>query len=353
MTTEQTGGGTGTRQLSATRYELRAAGGMRAVVTTHGATLVELHAPDRGGHLSDITLGFDDDAGYVANAGPYFGATVGRVANRIRGARFTLDGQEYVLVANEGANHLHGGGPRAFDKVAWSARPVDQPRGAAVELTYRSPHLEEGYPGNVDVRVVYRLSAGELRIDFEATTDRPTPLNLTNHAYFNLAGAGAPTVLDHLLEIPAHQYVVTDDALIPTGEVARVEGTPFDFNRPMALGTRIDELADGPKGGYDLDYPLDEPGGAMRFAARVTEPTTGRVMEVYTTQPSIQLYTGNRLDGVVGKGGKRYVRFSAFCLEPQRDPDAVHQPAFPSVIVRPGEMYRESIAFRFTTDRAG
>ena len=324
-------------------FVLANANGLSARVTDYGATLVGLHAPDRDGRFADATAGFEAVAGYQGRENPYFGATIGRVANRIAGASFTLDGKTYRLAANNGPHHLHGGASRSLDKILWG---VVEGSGAAIGFTYRSPDGEEGYPGNLDVAVTYTLTqANELRLDYWATADLATPVNLTNHAYWNLAGHGAGSILDHELTLWAHRYTPTDPLLIPTGDIAPVEGTPFDFTRPRRVGERIAEVA-APAGGYDHNFVLDG-GGELKLAARLREPLSGRVLEVHTTQPGVQLYTGNFLSSERGKGGARYQHHGLLCLEAQHFPDALHHPGFPSIVLRTGEVYRQTTVWRF------
>jgi aldose 1-epimerase len=326
-------------------YVLTNGKGMEARVMTYGATLVSLSAPDREGNFTDITLGCDSLEGYLA-APPYFGATVGRYANRIAKGRFTLDGVEYTLATNNGENHLHGG-IKGFDKVLWQAGTVRQEEGVGVKFVYLSKDGEEGYPGNLHCTVTYMLTdKGELRISYEAETDKPTPVNLTHHSYFNLAGQGNGDILGHELMINADQYTPVDAGLIPTGEIRDVAGTPMDFTTPHTIGERIAQV----EGGYDHNYVLRGGGGEMALAARVREPRYGRVMEIYTTEPGIQFYSGNFLDGsITGKGGKVYYQYYGFCLEPQHFPDSPNKPNFPSTILRPGDTYRTQTIFKFST----
>jgi aldose 1-epimerase len=323
-------------------YTLTNAHGLVAKLSTYGAIITELHVPDRQGKLGDIVLGFDNLGQYLERH-PYFGATVGRVANRIAKGAFVLDGKTYQLAINNGPNALHGG-LKGFDKKVWQAEP--QP-GAAVAFTYTSPDGEEGYPGTLKVTVTMALTdADELSIDYRATTDQATPVNLTNHSYFNLAGAG--DVLAHELMLAADAYTPVDSALIPTGEIKPVQGTPLDFTSPAAIGARFSQIQTSPVG-YDNNFVLRSGGKALALAGRVYEPKTGRVLEVSTTEPGIQLYTANFLDGSLkGKGGVVYGRHSAFCLEAQHFPDSVNQPKFPSVILRPGQTYRQTTTHRFT-----
>lgn len=328
--------------------------GVKVSITNYGGAIVAILAPDRQGRTADVVLGFDTAEGYLGQH-PYFGVIVGRYANRIARARFKLDGVEYRLAANEGQNHLHGG-QRGFDKVYWEAREVAGSEGPALELSYLSKDGEEGYPGNLSVRVVYSLSdAGELRVDYYATTDKATVLNLTNHSYFNLAGEGSGDILDHVLTLYASRFTPITKDLIPTGEFRSVEGTPFDFRKPTPIGARIDANDEQIRfgGGYDHNFVLDSGGGQMpMLAARVVEPNSGRVLEILTTEPGIQFYTGNFLDGSVkGKGGKTYPKRSGFCLETQHFPDSPNQPSFPSTVLRPGQEFRSTTIYRFAVEK--
>ncbi len=316
---------------------------------TYGGIIVSLSAPDRDGRSGDVVLGYDDLAGYLRET-PYFGAIIGRYGNRIANAQFTLDGRRYQLEANNGPNHLHGGGV-GFDKVVWSATPFSRADSVGVVFRYTSADGEEGYPGNLAATVTYTLSVdGSLIFDYEATADQPTPVNLTQHSYFNLAGDGTRDVLDHVLTIDADGFTPVDSTLIPTGEIAPVEGTPFDFRTPTAIGARIgaadQQLEHG--GGYDHNFVLRRGGEALAHAAHVYEPTTGRTLDVYTTEPGLQFYSGNFLDGsLVGKSGHVYEHRYGFCLETQHYPDSPNQPAFPSTILRPGEEYRSRTVLKF------
>ncbi len=329
-------------------YVLTNAKGMTAKVMTYGAILTELHVPDRNGKLDDVVLGFGNLKDYLAGH-PMYGATVGRVANRIAKGKFTLDGKTYTLAVNSGPNAIHGG-RKGFDKVVWQAHPVPQPDGVAVQFSYRSPDGEEGYPGNLQTTVTYALTdANELRIGYKATTDKATPVNLTNHSYFNLGGATAGDVLGHVLMLAADEYTPADDTLIPTGEFKSVRGTPLDFTTPTPIGARIGELKPNP-GGYDHNYVIRNGGKSLTLAARVSDPKTGRVMELYTTEPGVQLYTANFLDGKrKAKGGAVYGKHQAFCLETQHFPDSVNHANFPSVILRPGETYSQTTVYKFST----
>lgn len=332
-------------------YTLRNSKGMEAAITNYGGRLVRLKTPDRDGKVEDVVLGFDTLDGYVQK-NPYFGALVGRYANRIANGQFTLDGKTYHLARNNGENALHGG-LKGFDKVAWSAKEVTGSGGPALELTYVSKDGEEGYPGTLTATVRYTLTDdNELRIDYDATTDKDTVVNLTNHSYFDLTGQLAGDILKHRVTINADRFTPVNANLIPTGELRSVEGTPFDFRKPVAIGARIDEkdqqLQYG--AGYDHNYVLNLTGNGPTLAARVEDPKSGRVLEVLTTQPGMQFYTGNHLDGSVkGKGGTVYGFRSGFCVETQHFPDSPNQPKFPSTELKPGERYREVTIFRFST----
>ena len=323
-------------------------GKMTVKVITYGAIITEIDVPDRNGKVADVVLGFDSLEGYLGSH-PYFGAATGRVANRIAKAKFTLDGKEYKLAANNGPNTLHGG-LKGFDKVVWKASDVSGPAGPAVKMSYLSPDGEEGFPGNLSVSVTYTVTAdNELRIDYSATTDKATPVNITNHSYFNLAGPGAGSILGHEVMLEADLYTPVDDTLIPTGETTSVQGTPLDFTRPATLGSRIGELK-GEPGGYDHNYVLRGGGKALTLAARVTEPESGRVLEMFTSEPAVQLYTANFLDGTLkGKQGVIYKKQQAFCLEAQHYPDSANQPKFPSTILRPGSTYTQTTIYKFST----
>jgi aldose 1-epimerase len=326
-------------------YTMTNRSGIEARVMTYGATLVSLRLPDRRGAFADVNLGFDNLEGYLGTH-PYFGVIVGRYANRIAKGRFTLDGVDYTLAQNNNGNSLHGG-LKGFDKVVWKAQPVQATDGVGVKLTYLSKDMEEGYPGNLAVTVIYKLTnADELSIGYEAETDKKTPVNLTNHAYWNLKGEGNGDILGHVLRLEADKYTAVDSAanLIPTGEILSVAGTPFDFTSPHAIGERIAQV----EGGYDHNFVLRGGGGKPALAARVEEPGSGRAMEIWTDQPAIQLYTGNFLDGtVVGKGGKAYRKHYAFCLETQHFPDSPNHSNFPSAILEPGQKYRTVTVQKF------
>lgn len=334
-----------------TAYTLLNKNGMKAKIITYGGIVTELHVPDKDGKLADVTLGHDSLEGYLKGH-PYFGAITGRVANRIANAKFTLDGKEYKLAANNGKNTLHGG-EKGFDKRVWKAEPMLTGDGPSLKLTYASKDGEEGFPGTLQCTVTYTLTADNaLKIDYRATTDKPTPVNLTNHAYFNLAGHNSGDVLGHVLQLKADKYTPTDETLIPTGKIEPVAGTPFDFTKPTAIGERIKQIKADPVG-YDLNYVHgtkreENP----RLVATVTEPKSGRVMEVLTTEPGVQFYSGNFLDGTnVGKGGAVYKQYNGFCLETQFFPDSPNQPNFPSITLKPGEEYRQTTVYRFKTGK--
>ena len=329
-----------------TIYRLTNVSGLRASVIDYGAILVSLEVPDRNGKLADINLGFDDLDSYIKR-NPLFGAIVGRYANRIANAKFTLDGIEYELTANAGKNHIHGGREKRFDKVLWQGRSFRNPQEVGVRFRYLSKDGEESFPGNLDCTVTYALTNdNELKIRYEATTDKPTIVNLTNHSYFNLAGAGSGDILGHEITINASFYTPADKALIPTGEIHSVKGTALDFTQPQTIGARIDELTQ--TRGYDHNYVLNGSLGSLVLAARVYEPKSGRVMEAYTTEPGMQFYTANGMRGIKGKNGKIYNSHYGFCLETQHFPDSPNKPHFPSVVLRPGEKYDTTTVFKFS-----
>jgi aldose 1-epimerase len=336
-----------------TLYTLTNRRGAEARVITYGGAVVSLKVPDRNGRLGDVVLGFDTLEGWMKQSF-YINALIGRYGNRIARGRFTLDGGQYHLATNNGPNHLHGG-VRGFDKVVWRARPLDTAAGPALELTYHSHDGEEGYPGNLGVAATYTLTDNnELRIDYSATTDKPTVVNLTQHNYYNLAGEGSGDILRHQLRINAARFTPTDSTSIPTGELRPVRGTPFDFTSPTEIGARID--ADDEQirfgNGYDHNFVINGRAGALRRAATVYEPTSGRVMEVWTTEPGLQFYSGNFLDGGGGgKNGHTYPRRAAFCLETQHYPDSPNHPSFPSTVLRPGQRFRSTTIYRFSTRR--
>ena len=319
--------------------------GLKATVITYGGILRTLEVPDRDGNLADITLGFDTLEEWIEKNGPYMGALIGRYGNRIAEGQFTLDGTTYTLATNDGANHLHGG-MRGYDKVVWQGEAIETDGAVGVRLHYLSTDGEEGYPGNLDITVTYLLTdANELKIQYSATTDKATPVNLTNHAYYNLAGQGTGDILGHLVTVNADHYTPVDAGLIPTGEIAPVAGTPFDFTQPKTIGQEIADV----EGGYDHNFALNGEVGVMKMCARVEEPTTGRVMEIRTTEPGVQFYTGNFLDGTItGKDGKVYQQHYGFCLETQHYPDSPNQPDFPSTILRPGQTYTQETIHTFS-----
>jgi len=311
-------------------------------VTNYGAIVTELHVPDRNGDLADVVLGFDNLKQYQ-DGHPYFGCAVGRVGNRIANAKFSLEGVDYQLAANNGNNCLHGG-LVGYDKVIWEAEESATPDKAIVKFKYLSKDGEEGFPGNLQVTMVYTLNhTNEFKIEYSATTDKTTHVNLTHHGYFNLEGAGNTTIYNHKLCIFGDKYTVPNPELIPTGEIATVKGTALDFTSPHKMGERIDKV----EGGYDHNYVLDNPTGVMVLAAMVEESKTGRTMEVYTTEPGVQFYSGNFLDGLVGKEGKLYNKHYGFCLETQHYPDSPNQPKFPSTILKPGETYKTTTIYKF------
>jgi aldose 1-epimerase len=343
--TQQVFGSTATGQ-PVQLFTLTNSAGMVVKLTNYGGRITELHVPDRRGRVDNITLGFDNLDQYLA-PNPYFGATVGRVANRIAGGSFDLDGKSHSLPINNGPNTLHGG-PKGFAEVVWRANTSDGPTGCSVSLSYVSRDGEEGFAGNLTAMAVYTLTDNnELRVDFSATADKPTPVNLTNHAYFNLAGAGKGDVLKHELWLAADHYTPVDEHLIPTGEIHTVKNTPMDFTKPTAIGAHLAEVA----GGYDHNFVLNGPFDLNQPFARLHEPTTGRMMEVLTTQPGVQFYSGNFLDGTIKGLGGVYSKHGGLCLETQHFPDAVNRPHFNGFILRPGQNYRQTAVYRFSNDR--
>jgi aldose 1-epimerase len=313
----------------------------------YGGIVVSLKVPDRAGLMGDVALGFDNLDDYLTKS-PYFGCLVGRFGNRIAGGKFSLNGRTYTLATNNGANSLHGG-LIGFDKVIWAATPAMTPNGPALTLRYISPDGEEGFPGTLSVTAVYTLTEDNaLVLEYTAVTDRDTVVNLTHHSYFNLAGKG--DVLDHVVTIHSEAFTPVNEALIPTGECRSVEGTPFDFRKPRKIGERINspdqQIAFG--GGYDHNWILSPGDGTLALAATVEEPTSGRVMDVLTTAPGTQFYTGNFLDGVIGKGGWAYATRNGFCFEPQHYPDSPNQPSFPSTVLKPGQVYQNTMIYRFS-----
>ncbi len=334
-------------------YTLRGSNGFQADIADYGGTIVRLLAPDRAGKLADVTLGFNSVQSYPVDS-PYFGALIGRVGNRIADGKFILDGKAYTLATNNSPGglpcHLHGG-KTGFDKVIWTAEPTTRDGQPALRLRYTSDDGEEGYPGKLSVEVLYSLTPDNgLRLDYTATTTKPTPVNLTNHAYFNLAGEGRGTILGHELTIRANRYTPVNAGLIPTGKLAPVAGTPFDFTVPHLIGERIEAADEQLRfgGGYDHNFVLNSTDGSLALAATVHEPVSGRILEVLTTEPGLQFYSGNFLDGkLTGKSGGSYLYRDAFCLESQHFPDSINQQSFPSTVLLPGQTYRSTTVYRF------
>jgi aldose 1-epimerase len=334
-------------------YTLTNRGGMQVKAITYGAIIQSIRVPDKIGRLTDVTLGYDSLSGYLANP-PYFGAVVGRYANRIARGRFTLDGRTYRLTINNGPNQLHGG-VKGFDKAVWLGLPIRRGDTVGVRFTHTSAAGDQGYPGTLRVDVTYSLtSSNELIVDYRGTTDSPTPVNLSQHTYFNLASEGTGDILGHLLTIYADRYTPVDSTLIPTGELANVEHTPFDFRAPTPIGARIDQpnlqLQNGR--GYDHNFVLNRTGPGLAHAVHVLEPSTGRTLDIFSTEPGLQFYSGNFLDGTItGKAGRVYQYRSGFALETQHFPDSPNHPSFPSTILRPGEEYRSRTVFAFGVER--
>ena len=343
--------GSTNRGEAVSAYTLKNAHGIELQVLDYGGIIVSLRVPDRTGRLDDVVLGFDSLGDYERGS-PYFGALIGRYGNRIARGRFTLDGRTYTLATNNGLNHLHGG-VRGFDKVVWAAAPFEHGDSVGLVLNYTSRDGEEGYPGTLRATVTYTLTnANQLIFDYHATTDRATPVNLTQHSYFNLAGDGKGDILGHVVTLTADRFTPVDSTLIPTGEIRSVAGTPFDFRTPTAIGARIDQADDQLRygRGYDHNFVLNKggTGGDLSLAARVYEPTSGRVMDISTTEPGLQFYSGNFLDGTLrGKHGAVYRHRYGFAMETQHFPDSPNKPAFPSTILRPGEEYRSRTIYRF------
>lgn len=333
-------------------YTLENSTGMKVRLMTRGATVLNIHVPDKAGQTVDVVLGFDDVAGYESENNQYFGCTAGRVANRIAKGQFSLNGMTYQLAINNDPNHLHGGVERSLDKVVWKARPFENEQGQGVFMWYVSPHGEEGYPGTLACKVEFILdqNSNELSINYTATTDQATPVNLTNHSYFNLAGAGSKTVLDHELTLNCDKYTPVDDTLIPTGDFTSVTGTPLDFLEPHRIGERIETLEDAATIGYDHNFVINGNAGELRMAAKLKDPVSGRVLTVKTDQPGVQFYSGNFLKGQTGKAGKMYPHRSAMCLETQFFPDSINQPTFPSVILEPGLAYTHKCIYAFSAE---
>jgi aldose 1-epimerase len=333
------------------QYTLENENGAVVKLISRGATLREWHVPDKSGEKADVVFGFDDVAGYESEANQYFGCIAGRVANRIANAKFSIDGKEYKLLANDGAHTLHGGGKRSLDKVVWNGEPFENEEGQGVVFEYTSPDGEEGFPGELAIEVKYTLTdENELRIEYDAETDKATPVNLTNHAYFNLAGAGADTILDHQLKLEAESYTPVDETLIPTGEIEPVADTPLDFRESHEIGEQVDELGDKTGAGYDHNFVLKNQDGDLALAATVRDPKSGRVLRVFTTEPGIQFYGGNFLHGQKGKDGKAYPYRSGLCLETQHYPNSVNEPKFPSIVLKPGETYKHTCVYQITAE---
>jgi len=332
-------------------YTLTNARGMQVRAITYGAIIQAIRVPDRSGRMADVTLGYDSLAGYLTQS-PYFGAVVGRYANRIARGRFTLEGRTYRLATNNGPNHLHGG-LKGFDKVVWKAKSFQRGDTTGVEFQHTSPDGDEGYPGALQVSVTYTLTLdNRLEVEYRATTDRPTPVNLSQHSYFNLAGEGSGDILGHVLTIEADRYTPVDSTLIPTGELASVTGTPFDFRKPTAIGVRIEQpdpqLRYGK--GYDHNFVLNRRGAGLTHAVRVLDPRSGRTLDIHTTEPGLQFYSGNFLDGSIrGKSGHVYGHRTALVLETQHFPDSPNKPNFPSVVLEPGKKFHSVTAFKFST----
>lgn len=330
-------------------YTLTNASGMEVGIINYGGIVTSIKVPDRDGKIGDVVLGFDNIDGFAKNP-PYFGAIIGRYGNRIGQAQFTLDGKTYKLFANNNGNTLHGG-MKGFDKVMWQSESFEKPGEVGVVLNRTSADGEEGFPGNLTVKVTYTLTdANELAIDYSAKSDKPTIVNLTNHAYFNLAGEGAGDILSHVVTLNADRFTPVDKTLIPLGELANVEGTPFDFRKATPIGERIDADHEQLKlgGGYDHNFVINGEGSDLKLAARVEEPKSGRVMEVRTTEPGVQLYTGNFLDGLAGKAGHAYSKRNGFCLETQHFPDSPNKPSFPTTRLNPGDEYRSRTVYAFS-----
>jgi aldose 1-epimerase len=333
-------------------FTITNAAGASVTAITYGAIVTSIKVPDREGKLADVVLGHDSLDGYLKE-GSYFGATVGRYANRIGGAQFGIDGQTYKLAANNGENSLHGG-LKGFDKVVWHPELVESADGTGVKLKYVSPDGEEGYPGTLNVAVTYTFNdKGEFAIGYQATTDKATIVNLTNHSYFNLGGDGSGDVLATELTINADQYTLTDDQLIPTGELANVEGTPLDFRTATPIGARIQDERLKRALGYDNNFVITRNGAELASAARAEDPRSGRTLEVFTTEPGVQLYTANHQNGTVGKSGRIYNQYGAFCLETQHYPDSPNKPTFPTTTLRPGETFKSKTVYAFGVRAAG
>jgi len=336
----------GTYDTSAvTKYTLTNPSGMQVSILNYGGTITDIITPDKAGTKENVVLGFDSLSGYLQKGNPYFGSLIGRYGNRIANAKFTLDGKTYTLAANNDGNSLHGG-IKGYDKVVWQAQR--SAGDSSLQLTYVSKDGEEGYPGNLSIQVVYTLtSANELKIDYTATTDKATPVNLTNHAYYNLSGGKDSTILEHELMINADKYTAVNDKLIPTGKLPEVKGGPMDFTTAKLIGKEIQQVA----GGYDHNWVLNKKGSDLEKIAELYHPASGRLMEVWTTEPGVQFYSGNFLDGTLThtRGGAKYVKHAALCLETQHYPDSPNQPEFPTTILKPGETYKQTTVYKFST----
>ena len=330
-------------QKPVTEYAITNANGMQVSVINYGGAVTKLITPDKNGTMGDVITGFESLDGYLQKGVPYFGALIGRYGNRIANAKFVLDGKTYTLAANNKGNSLHGGN-KGYDKVYWN---IDKQGDSSLKLTYDSKDGEEGYPGNLKVEVIYTLTAdNSLKIQYTAITDKPTPVNLTNHAYFNLSAGKDSTILNHQLELKADKYIPVNDALIPTGKIEAVKGGPMDFTSAKMIGKELAAV----KGGYDHNWVLNKNGNALEKVATLYEPNSGRVMEVFTTEPGIQFYSGNFLDGTLTqtKNGQKYVKHAALCLETQHFPDSPNEPTFPATILKPGETYKQTTIYRFS-----
>jgi aldose 1-epimerase len=328
-----------------TKYTLTNAGGMQVGILNYGGTITDIITGDKAGNKGNVVLGFDSLSGYLQKGNPYFGSLIGRYGNRIANGKFTLDGKEYTLAGNNGGNSLHGGN-KGYDKVVWKAEKL--PGDSSLQLTYLSKDGEEGYPGNLDIKVVYTLGADNgLKIDYTAITDKATPVNLTNHAYYNLSAGSDSTILGHELILYADKFTEVNDNLIPTGKLPDVKGGPMDFTSSKMIGKEIGQV----KGGYDHNWILVKKGNELGKAAELSDPTSGRVMEVWTTEPGIQFYSGNFLNGILTntRNGASYVKHAGLCLETQHYPDSPNQPSFPTTILKPGETYRQTTIYKFST----
>ncbi|RYZ20924.1 MAG: galactose mutarotase [Chitinophagaceae bacterium] len=327
-----------------TEYTITNPSGMKVSIINYGGTVTELMVPDKAGKMGDVVLGYDSLSGFLQSGNPYFNALIGRYGNRIAAGKFALDGQTYTLAGNNNGNSLHGGN-KGFDKVVWTAKKLSD---SSLQLNYLSKDGEEGYPGNLQVQVVYTLTPDNgLKIEYKATTDKATPINLTNHCYFNLSAGADSTILNHQLEIAADKYTPVNDQLIPTGKIEDVKGGPMDFTSAKPVGKDIAQVP----GGYDHNWVLNKKGNSLEKAATLYEPNSGRYLEVFTTEPGLQFYSGNFLDGTLTntKGGAKYPKHAALCLETQHFPDSPNQPSFPTTILKPGETYRQTTVYKFST----